>query len=700
MDDSAVGNQGNQGNQGNRGVDATSQSRRIQCQDPSHPQSQPNYSAHRREARQHDPAHDSSSPWAYQANGDSSTNLHFRYPYAAPPSQPWPVPTSVTGNNWLGSASTRRPTLGEFSTGRPSLGDLLRDNGPAAASATPDLPPFPGQDSRPDYPLMPAAPPGDSWPAAFQERYSAWPSSFDNYAATLTRNAAHLSASRPSLLSAEQGHQQRDAASQPVHANLRGPPAAPPRAVDPTTFFDGVADLPRNTYSRFNRDARIAARAAALSRPAGTDPDLLGRYHWGSDDESPSDAELDASRRERDAVHRGLEDERAVGFMRAALSAGKRLPTKIALASLETLKVDDLQGEEKTCIICYNEFGVSNPEGLVEQPIRLPKCKHIFGDKCIKKWFEDSDSCPYCRDRLPSEVKRLSPVSSITMRMVQSERERFRVRWEAQFLAQQGLLSGFNDENSSARMAPATPQSTVTVSPYQQNAQDYQQMPRPTDAWDDYVPQNPGRYTPGDYHPDRRRQARGRLSNGRAGHAAGRPNSVGGSARVNMQSANYHQGSQRLFGAAANPASLTGTSRRTTVVPRLAATHPPTPQHRALNHPSLSSSPHSPEAVSPPVAIGSGVSASGISGSEGSSAFPRFGRRSLDTHTSDRHQASNPWEENEAYGPLFGASAATLRQPASPEANSSPAAQQGEVSTGRETRVDGASVQMPSRWLR
>lgn len=55
-------------------------------------------------------------------------------------------------------------------------------------------------------------------------------------------------------------------------------------------------------------------------------------------------------------------------------------------------------------MICYNEFGIQNPDGVVEQPIRLPKCKHVFGDKCIKKWFEDSDSCPYCRDKLPSEL--------------------------------------------------------------------------------------------------------------------------------------------------------------------------------------------------------------------------------------------------------------------------------------------------------
>src|ERR1700712_2382400 len=57
----------------------------------------------------------------------------------------------------------------------------------------------------------------------------------------------------------------------------------------------------------------------------------------------------------------------------------------------------------QACIICYNEFGTETPEGINEAPLRLPKCKHVFGAHCIKKWFEESDSCPYCRDKVPSE---------------------------------------------------------------------------------------------------------------------------------------------------------------------------------------------------------------------------------------------------------------------------------------------------------
>jgi len=47
-----------------------------------------------------------------------------------------------------------------------------------------------------------------------------------------------------------------------------------------------------------------------------------------------------------------------------------------------------------------------NPDGNIECAVRLPKCKHVFGDHCLKQWLKDSDTCPYCRDKLPSEPKR------------------------------------------------------------------------------------------------------------------------------------------------------------------------------------------------------------------------------------------------------------------------------------------------------
>ncbi|KAL8370132.1 hypothetical protein RB595_000488 [Gaeumannomyces hyphopodioides] len=98
-------------------------------------------------------------------------------------------------------------------------------------------------------------------------------------------------------------------------------------------------------------------------------------------------------------------------LLRGAIT-NKRIASRGALASLQSVDIDSLQENERTCVICYNEFGVPNPEGINEAPLRLPKCKHVFGDHCIKKWFEESDSCPYCRDKVPSEpAMRLNPRS-------------------------------------------------------------------------------------------------------------------------------------------------------------------------------------------------------------------------------------------------------------------------------------------------
>ncbi|KAI0506229.1 hypothetical protein F5B22DRAFT_650936 [Xylaria bambusicola] len=93
-------------------------------------------------------------------------------------------------------------------------------------------------------------------------------------------------------------------------------------------------------------------------------------------------------------------------FMRGG--PAKRVASKRALASLQSVNIADLPESERTCVICYNDFGVANPEGVNEAPLRLPKCKHVFGDHCIKKWFKESDSCPYCRDKVHSELQTVS----------------------------------------------------------------------------------------------------------------------------------------------------------------------------------------------------------------------------------------------------------------------------------------------------
>ncbi|KAI1816460.1 hypothetical protein GGS20DRAFT_222180 [Poronia punctata] len=82
------------------------------------------------------------------------------------------------------------------------------------------------------------------------------------------------------------------------------------------------------------------------------------------------------------------------------VSLGKKLASRRALETLLSVDIASLPASERTCVICYNEFGVASPEGTNEAPLKLPKCKHVFGDHCIKKWFEESDTCPYCRDKV------------------------------------------------------------------------------------------------------------------------------------------------------------------------------------------------------------------------------------------------------------------------------------------------------------
>lgn len=95
--------------------------------------------------------------------------------------------------------------------------------------------------------------------------------------------------------------------------------------------------------------------------------------------------------------------------MSEAISAAererKKVPSKEALASLVKMTIEEVEAEKKEthCIICYNNYGEANPEGTTEFPLRLPKCNHIFGNVCVKQWFESHDTCPYCRDQLPSE---------------------------------------------------------------------------------------------------------------------------------------------------------------------------------------------------------------------------------------------------------------------------------------------------------
>jgi hypothetical protein len=69
-------------------------------------------------------------------------------------------------------------------------------------------------------------------------------------------------------------------------------------------------------------------------------------HTWDSDDDDDPVPEMDAESYRRSAellFGADLDEERSMAAMRGALAAGKRVPSKEALASLEIVKLEDLE---------------------------------------------------------------------------------------------------------------------------------------------------------------------------------------------------------------------------------------------------------------------------------------------------------------------------------------------------------------------
>lgn len=60
------------------------------------------------------------------------------------------------------------------------------------------------------------------------------------------------------------------------------------------------------------------------------------------------------------------------------------------LQSVPSVSEDDLANEEVVCTICYEP--IVHPKGTR----RLP-CSHGFHESCLRQWFEEHTTCPYCR---------------------------------------------------------------------------------------------------------------------------------------------------------------------------------------------------------------------------------------------------------------------------------------------------------------
>ncbi|KAH9908718.1 hypothetical protein F4778DRAFT_360672 [Xylariomycetidae sp. FL2044] len=189
---------------------------------------------------------------------------------------------------------------------------------------------------------------------------------------------------------------------------------------------------------------------------------------WSSEDESDPDSNILASMALAPGADVAEARLRTQQLLRGAANTGKRVASQRAIASLQSVDISELPESERTCVICYNDFGVANPEGINEAPLRLPKCKHVFGDHCIKKWFEESDSCPYCRDKVPSEPQHRSvqpqhyyrlmrhqtmQAHQMQQAQVQVLREHSMREYRERELREQGLLREAIDSYPSSRMS-------------------------------------------------------------------------------------------------------------------------------------------------------------------------------------------------------------------------------------------------------
>ena len=57
------------------------------------------------------------------------------------------------------------------------------------------------------------------------------------------------------------------------------------------------------------------------------------------------------------------------------------------LTKLEPINLEDLASDDRVCVICQQEFGVSEDVKRSHAPVRTV-CGHVFGIRCISKWLD------------------------------------------------------------------------------------------------------------------------------------------------------------------------------------------------------------------------------------------------------------------------------------------------------------------------
>ena len=82
-------------------------------------------------------------------------------------------------------------------------------------------------------------------------------------------------------------------------------------------------------------------------------------------------------------------------FMESGMASEGTPAAQQFLSRLRTIRGSDLV-DLKDCQVCFEKF-VDD-----DKILKLP-CKHLYHKDCIEPWFRTHNTCPVCRQEMPSE---------------------------------------------------------------------------------------------------------------------------------------------------------------------------------------------------------------------------------------------------------------------------------------------------------
>jgi len=94
-----------------------------------------------------------------------------------------------------------------------------------------------------------------------------------------------------------------------------------------------------------------------------------------------------------------------MGEGRSWCEADRQLDPERPLAVF--VPMEEIALHDRDCSISREEYGSSHGDQEAETPALL-SCGHVFGNLCLKPWFEEQRSCPLCRrdysDEFPGAI--------------------------------------------------------------------------------------------------------------------------------------------------------------------------------------------------------------------------------------------------------------------------------------------------------